>query len=201
MQLDTLIVKNFQCFGPDGIALDMTDPVTTMIGANGSGKTAVFQALNRLFGLGGSARQIEKSDFHLPVDAGDVESECELHLEAFFSFPELDDDAAGAAVAEFWTQMSASGPDDPLKARIVLKAVWVDDGTPDGVVESSIRWITRTDDDYEWDACKPLTAAQRSAIQVVYVPANRGSLSQVDAALRLDGLRQEPARRSEPGRP
>ena len=50
MQLDTLIVKNFQCFGPDGIALDMTDPVTTMIGANGSGKTALFQALNRWFG-------------------------------------------------------------------------------------------------------------------------------------------------------
>ncbi len=184
MQLDTLIVKNFQCFGPDGIALNMTDPVATMIGANGSGKTAVFQALSRLFGLGGSARKIEKSDFHLPVDADDVENECELHLEAVFSFPELDDDGAGAAVAEFWTQMSASGPNDPLKARIVLKAVWVDDGTPDGVVESSIRWITRTDDDYEWDACKPLTAAQRSAIQVVYVPANRGSLSQVKALLR-----------------
>ena len=79
--------------------------------------------------------------------------------------------------------MSASGPDDPLKARIVLEAVWVDDGTPDGVVESSIRWITRTDDDYEWDACMPLTAAQRSAIQVVYVPANRGPLSQVKALL------------------
>lgn len=184
MQLDTLIVKNFQCFGPDGIALDMTDPVTTMIGANGSGKTAVFQALNRLFGLGGSARKIERSDFHLPVDADDVENECELHLEAVFSFPELDEDTPGAAVAEFWTQMSASEPDDPLKARIVLKAVWVDDGTPDGVVESSIRWITRTDDDYEWDSCKPLTAAQRSAIQVVYVPANRGSLSQVQALLR-----------------
>ena len=184
MQLDTLIVRNFQCFGPDGITLDMTDPVTTMIGANGSGKTAVFQALNRLFGLGGSARKIEKSDFHLPVDADDIENEWELHLEAVFSFPELDEDSGGASVAEFWTQMSASGPDDPLKARIVLKSVWVDDGTPDGVVESSIRWITRTDEDYEWDACKPLTAAQRSAIQVVYVPANRGSLSQVKALLR-----------------
>ncbi len=184
MQLDTLIIKNFQCFGSEGIALDMTDPVTTMIGANGSGKTAVFQALNRLFGLGSSARKIEKSDFHLPVNAEDIENEDELHLEAIFSFPELDDDEAGAAVAEFWTQMSASGPDDPLKARIVLKAVWVDDGTPDGVVESSVRWVTRTDEEYEWEACKPLTAAQRSAIQVVYVPANRGSISHVKALLR-----------------
>lgn len=184
MQLDALIIKNFQCFGPDGITLDMTSPVTTLIGPNGAGKTAVFQALNRMFGLGGSARKVEKSDFHLAADADDVANECELHIEAVFSFPELDDDEAGPSVAEFWTQMSASGPDDPLLARIVLKSVWIDDGTPDGVVESSLRWVTRTDEEYEWDACKPLTAAQRSAIQVVYVPANRGSISQVKALLR-----------------
>lgn len=184
MQLDTLIIKNFQCFNTDGVVLDMTDPVTTLIGANGAGKTAVFQALSRMFGLGGSARKVEKSDFHLPVDADDVANECELHIEAVFSFPELDDDEAGAAVAEFWTQMSASDPDDPLQARVILKGVWIDDGTPDGVIESSLRWITRTDEQYEWDACKPLTAAQRSAIQVIYVPASRGSISQVKALLR-----------------
>lgn len=184
MQLDTLKIKNFQCFGPDGITLDMTDPVTTLIGPNGAGKTAVFQALNRMFGLGGSARKVEKSDFHLPADADDLENECELHIEAVFSFPELDDDEAGTAVAEFWTQMSASGPDDPLMARVVLKSVWIDDGTPDGVIDSSLRWVTRTDEDYEWHACKPMTAAQRSAIQVVYVPANRDSISQVKTLLR-----------------
>ncbi len=184
MQLDTLTIKNFQCFGPDGITLDMTDPVTTLIGPNGAGKTAVFQALNRMFGLGEAARKVEKSDFHLPLDADDVPNDCELHIEAVFSFPELEDDEAGAAVAEFWTQMSASDPDDPLVVRVVLKSVWSDDGTPDGVIESSLRWVTRADEDYEWDACKPLTAAQRSAIQVVYVPANRGSISQVKALLR-----------------
>lgn len=184
MQLDTLTIRNFQCFGSEGIVLDMTDPVTTLIGANGAGKTAVFQALNRMFGIGSSARKVEKSDFHLPVDDEDIANECELHIEAVFSFPELDDDEAGAAVAEFWTQMSASGSEDPLKARIILKAVWVDDGTPEGVIETSLRWVTRLDEDYEWDACKPLTAAQRSAIQVVYVPANRGSILQVKALFR-----------------
>lgn len=184
MQLDTLIIKNFQCFGPNGITLDTTDLVTTLIGPNGAGKTAVFQALNRMFGLGSSARKVEKSDFHLPSDTDDVANGCELHIEAVFSFPELDDDEPGAAVAEFWTQMSASDPDEPLVARVVLKSVWIDDGTPDGVIESGLRWITRTDENYDWDACKPLTAAQRSAIQVVYVPANRGSISQVKALLR-----------------
>lgn len=184
MQLDTITIKNFHCFGPDGISIDLADPVTTLIGANGSGKTAVFQALSRMFGIGSGNRTLEKTDFHLPSEADDLESETELQIEAVFSFPELDEDDAGAAVAEFWTQMSASGPDEPLKARVLLKAVWIDDGTPDGVVESSLRWVPRMDDDYTWEACKPVTAAQRSAIQVVYVPANRGSITQVKALLR-----------------
>ena len=38
MQLDTLAVKNFQCFGPEGVAVDMADPVTAFIGMNGAGK-------------------------------------------------------------------------------------------------------------------------------------------------------------------
>lgn len=184
LRLETITISGFQCFGPEGVTIDMADPITMLIGANGAGKTAIFKALSRMFGIGGANRTLEKADFHLPADAEALASEAELHIETVFSFPELDDDEAGAAVAEFWTQMSASGPDDPLQARIVLKGVWLDDGTPDGVVESSIRWVTRTDDEYEWEACKPLTAAQRSAIQVVYVPASRGSISQVKALLR-----------------
>ena len=184
MQLDTLAIRNFQCFGPEGVAVDMADPVTAFIGMNGAGKTAVFQALSRMFGIGSATRTLEKTDFHLPADAQDLEGGAELQIEAIFSFPELGVDDAGAAVAEFWNQMSASGQDEPLKARIVLKAAWIDDGTPDGVVESSIRWVTRMDDDFDWNACKPVTAAQRSAVQVVYVPANRGSITQVKALLR-----------------
>lgn len=184
MQLEALTIKNFQCFGPEGAVINMADPVTALIGANGAGKTAVFQALSRMFGIGGGTRTLERTDFHLPVDAEDLENKVELQIEAIFSFPELDEDETGPAVAEFWTQMSASEPTEPLKARVVLKAIWIDDGTPDGVVESGIRWVTRMDDEFDWDACKPLTAAQRSAIQVVYVPANRGSITQVKALLR-----------------
>ncbi|MYI69141.1 MAG: AAA family ATPase [Boseongicola sp. SB0673_bin_14] len=184
MQLDTIAIRNFQCFGPEGVSVDMADPVTAFIGMNGAGKTAVFQALSRMFGIGSATRTLEKTDFHLPADAEDLEGGAELQIEAIFSFPELEDNDAGDAVAEFWNQMSASGQDESLKARVALKAAWIDDGTPDGVVESSIRWVTRMDDDFDWNACKSVTAAQRSAIQVVYVPANRGSVTQVKALLR-----------------
>ncbi len=184
MRLDTLIIKNFQCFGADGATIHMADPVTALIGANGAGKTAVFKALSRMFGIGNANRTFEKSDFHLPVDAEALGDEAEIHIEAVFSFPELDDDEAGGSVAEFWTQMSASAADEPLKARVVLKASWIDDGTPEGVIESAIRWVPRMDDNYKWESCKPVTGGQRSAIQVVYVPANRGSVSQVRALLR-----------------
>ncbi|MCK4860760.1 MAG: AAA family ATPase [Rhodobacteraceae bacterium] len=184
MRLDTVIIKNFHCFGPEGVTIHMVEPVTALIGANGAGKTAVFKALSRMFGIGGANRTFEKTDFHLPSDADDLEDQTELHIEAVFSFPELDDENAGASVAEFWMQMSGSDAEEPLKVRIVLKASWIDDGTPDGVVESAIRWVTRMDDDYKWESCKPVTGAQRSAIQVVYVPANRGSISQVKALLR-----------------
>lgn len=184
MKLEKLIIKNFHCFGPKGVKLEMTDPITTLIGANGSGKTAAFRALSRMFGIGGAHRNLSKSDFHLGADKDALDTGAELQIEAIFSFPELDDGDAGAAVAEFWNQMSANTPDEPLIARIVLKATWTDDGTPDGIIEPAIRWVTRMDDDYKWEECKALTAAQRSAIQVVYVPANRGSVSQVKSLLR-----------------
>jgi hypothetical protein len=38
MQLDTIAIKNFHCFGPDGVSIELADPVTALIGANGSGK-------------------------------------------------------------------------------------------------------------------------------------------------------------------
>ena len=82
MQLDTIAIKNFHCFGPDGVSIELADPVTALIGANGSGKTAVFQALSRMFGIGSGNRTLEKTDFHLPSEADDLESETELQIEA-----------------------------------------------------------------------------------------------------------------------
>ena len=73
---------------------------------------------------------------------------------------------------EFFLQMAASGPAEPLKVRIVLKATWIDDGTPNGSVEEDIRWVGALDDHYDWDDdCQKVPAVERGTIQLVYVPA------------------------------
>lgn len=51
MKIEKITVKNFRCFGPQGTTIRLRSAVTAFVGANGSGKTAAFQALSRLFGL------------------------------------------------------------------------------------------------------------------------------------------------------
>ena len=187
MNLDELTITNFRCFGPEKTKIHFTSGITTFVGGNGSGKTAAFQALARLFGISPRQRSVQKRDFHVSPGNPELISGSLLELEAVFSFPELDrvDQAQSApAVSEFFNQMAASGPGDPLKVRIRLQAKWTDDGTPDGNVEEDVRWITALDDDFKWNECKRMQAAERGAIQLVYVPARRDADSQVIALLK-----------------
>jgi len=51
MKIDKVTLQNFRCFGPRGTKIRFQSGVTVFVGANGSGKTAAFQALSRLFGV------------------------------------------------------------------------------------------------------------------------------------------------------
>ena len=187
MKLDELKVTSFRCFGPDEVTVSFENGVTAFVGGNGSGKTAVFQALARLFGVSSRQRAVQKRDFHLSPEQPELVSGSLLVLEAVFSFPELDDlDEAeySDAVSEFFLQMAASGPTKPLKVRMRLEAKWIDDGTPDGSVEEDIRWVRTLDGQINWSECKRVQAAQRSTIQLIYVPATRDADSQVTTLLR-----------------
>jgi AAA15 family ATPase/GTPase len=46
MRITTLRLSNFQSFGPEPTAIDLDD-LTYVLGVNGSGKTAVLEALSR----------------------------------------------------------------------------------------------------------------------------------------------------------
>lgn len=183
MNLDRLVISGFQCFG-EATPINLADRVSCFIGNNGAGKTAVFQAISRLFGLGAARRAIKTSDFHLKPDVSEIQDGAVILIDVRFSFPELTTGADIGSVAEFWHQLGIDDADKSLKARMALKAVWSDDGTPDGDIETSIRWIPTLDDDYNWDECIPVKSHQRSAIQAVYVPATRGTDAQVKALLR-----------------
>lgn len=187
MKIEKVILKNFRCFDPRGTQIRLHNAVTAFVGANGSGKTAAFQGLSRLFGVTSAQRAVRRQDFHVPARQQELQSGATLSIEVVFSFPELeglDENDAEDAVPEFFLQMAASAPGAPLKARMKLQATWTDDSTPDGSVDEDLRWITTLDDEFEWDECKRMQAVERGSIQFIYVPAARDAAAQVTALLK-----------------
>lgn len=187
MKIEKVSIKNFRCFDPRGTNIRLENCVTAFVGGNGCGKTAVYQALSRLFGVTPAQRAVRRGDFHLPTDHQELRSGARLSIEVIFSFPELeglDEEAAEDAVPEFFLQMAASAPSTPLKARMRLQATWTVDGTPDGSIDEDLRWITTLDDDFEWDDCKRVQSMERGSVQLIYVPATRDAAGQVTALLK-----------------
>jgi putative ATP-dependent endonuclease of the OLD family len=187
MKIESLSVRNFRCFGPRPTRIGLESAITALVGGNGSGKTAAFQALSRLFGVTASQRAVRRQDFHVPADREGLESGANLSIEAIFSFPELegfDENAVADAVPEVFLQMAASAPGAALKVRIRLNATWTDDGTPSGAIDEDVRWITTLGDDFEWDHCTRVQAVERGSIQLIYVPAARDAATQVAALLK-----------------
>ena len=195
MIIERLCLSNFRCFGAVETKLSFAKDVTSFIGGNGAGKTAALIALSRLFGVSKHQRTIQKSDFHIRIDQELLPDESLLYIDAVLAFPELEVVAAprgdnpdaqviaAPAVAEFWRQMAASEDGQTLKVRIRLQARWTDDGTPDGSIEEEIKWVSRLDEAYDWEACAKVSATDRSAVQMIYVPAMRRADEQVKSLL------------------
>ncbi len=57
MKLRSVTLSNFRCFGADPTTVELSD-LTALVGANGCGKSAVLQALARLFGLSAAERTL-----------------------------------------------------------------------------------------------------------------------------------------------
>ncbi|MER8731113.1 AAA family ATPase [Mesorhizobium sp. M1227] len=183
MFIERLTLSNFRCFGPDTLTIDLTHGLTAFIGVNGAGKTAVMQALQRLFGITGEQRRLRRQDFHVPSAEVAPPLQRGLVLEAIVAFPELDAaGAGGAAIPEFFHQMAADEAGN-LKCRLRLEATWTDDGSLDGTIEQKY-WAIRTFGAYTEADCTELKATDRARIQMIYVPATRDGASQVTAFLR-----------------
>jgi hypothetical protein len=217
MFIERVVLDQFKCFGPGRATVRLEEGLTTFIGANGSGKTAVCEALLRLFGITSQERTVRVDDFHIPAEEVSAPVTRELTIEAVLAFPELDDnpgrsygldadtgdedpneettdDEGGPqnvqqsairhrAVPEFFLRMAASEHGD-LKVRVVLKAQWVDDGTVDGAVTDTLMVVRTLTDEFGEDDFALLSPAERSRIQMVYVPASRDGARQVTAFLR-----------------
>lgn len=183
MYVERVHLTNFRCFGPQGTAIDLDPQLSALVGANGSGKTALLQALLRMFGISGEQRRVRRRDFHVPSDESDPPLERSLSVEVILAFPELGaTDADDSAVPEFFHQMAADDA-GTLKCRIRLTAVLTEDGTVEGAIEQKLQVIRTLGVPTEEDI-GDLKASDRARIQMIYVPATRDASSQVAAFLR-----------------
>ena len=58
MKIKCLTIQNFRCFGPNPTTINLED-LTAFVGSNGCGKSAVLQALSRLFGITNAERSLQ----------------------------------------------------------------------------------------------------------------------------------------------
>lgn len=185
MYIESLVLRNFRCFGDQRTAIPLDPGLTPFIGSNGAGKTAACLALQRLFGITLDERRVVIEDFHVPAGESVEPQSRTLAVEVILAFPELGDDGVQGtdAVPEFFRRMTTDDQ-GTLKCRIVLEARWVADGTVDGALSSDL-WVVNTlDETYTEQQRAELSPAERGRIHMVYVPASRDGARQLTAFLR-----------------
>ncbi|WP_208760434.1 AAA family ATPase, partial [Mesorhizobium intechi] len=162
----------FRCFG--SIATEIAlDDTTFILGPNGTGKTAVLQALARMFSVDPALRKVRPSDFHIAADESPdgAPEERRLWIEADFEFPELelDDDADMPAVPGNFAHMLMVDDDEPVRIRLRLAATL----DKDGDIEETFTYVTKTDDAGQPTEESRASKQDRNAVQVHYLPARR----------------------------
>ena len=186
MKIKSITLRNFRCFGDSPVTVEFAQDITALIGANGSGKTALLSALGRLFGPTQSSRTIRHSDFHTPPgNPVDDRADLELSIEAILAFPELaGGDVEGNAVAPVFANLVVGSPGGEPYARWRLEASWTDDGTIEGHVDQNLYWVLTAEEPEEDAKKRPVHPNDRGRIQVHYIPANRDPAPELRSAAR-----------------
>jgi putative ATP-dependent endonuclease of the OLD family len=97
VRVQSITIAGFRCFGPEPQLIEASGDLTAIVGPNASGKTAVLQALCKLFGTTRAQRTVRRSDFHLPVGVPpDDRTKRTLFIDVVLALPEL---AKGSATA------------------------------------------------------------------------------------------------------
>jgi len=194
MHIESVTLTNFRCFGPGSHTVTLDSRLTACVGVNGAGKTALMQALLRLFGTH-EQRRVLRQDFHVPPDEVDAPAERTLAIDVIFAFPELQrsarkpvgahsDDDASSSVPSFFLHMGAD-EGGALRFRLRLDATWMDDGSDDGAVDEKVRSIQTFKPSFdETTECQDVGPLDRARIQMIYIPASRDPVSRVTSFLR-----------------
>lgn len=164
--------------------IEVAGDLTAIVGPNASGKTALLNALSKLFGITRAQRTVRRSDFHLPPGvAPDDRSTRDLSIEVVIALPELAQGSARShTVAPIFRHMQISRPRATPVCRIRLEAKWEDDGTAEGEVSQSLFWIDKIGQEIAEEDKSPVAALDRGHIQVYYTPATRDPEAQIRAS-------------------
>ena len=164
MKLHSIKITNFQSFGEEPTEFTLEE-ITYLIGPNGSGKTAVLQALCRLFAFDSSLRRVKRTDFHIPQNESSPPDQRTLCIEADFIFPETADADDNSTVAPFFSHMRLDGVTGLPRVRFRLTA------TMDfiGEIEEKFEYVLTQDG----RTTQSVSRADRSLIQLHYLPAQR----------------------------
>ena len=184
MHIESVTISGFRSFGHDGETIKLEEGLTTIVGPNASGKTALLQALGKMFGVTRAQRTIQRLDFHLPKDVPpDDRSTRNLSIEIVIALPELaKGTATSKTIAPVFKHMLVKKPKATPVCRARLEAQWTDDGTVDGEVTQDLFWITTLDEKFTDEQKAPVTAVDRGLIQVYYTPASRDAEAQIKAS-------------------
>lgn len=183
MRIQSISISGFRSFGPTSQRISLADDLTTVVGPNASGKTALLQALAKMFGVTRAQRTLHRSDFHLPKDvAPDDRTTRDLFIDVVITLPELKDGSATAeAVAPTFRHQQLEGPKKVPACRLRLEARWEDDGTAEGEVTQELFWVDHLKEKVEADDKHTVSPADRGLIQFYYTPASRDAATQIRA--------------------
>lgn len=176
MYIKKIEFSNFQCFGKDPVCLEADKHITCLLGNNGSGKSTVIKALQRLFGRTAEERKIVKSDFHICTNETDEDLQGrQLYLDIWFGFNE-EEGFEDKGVAFFSSQIFQ---DENKKnyVRMRLEASW-SEGEYEDEVSSNLYWVL-TGNDIEFGSDSPLKVKvenyERRQIDLFVIPAVRNA--------------------------
>ena len=183
MRIESITLSGFRCFGTDPITVPISTEITAVVGPNAAGKTALLQALSKMFGVSRAQRTVLRSDFHLGAEGDPDDREAkDLFIDVLIGLPELaDGTATPETIAPSFRHMQIERPDESPVCRLRLEARWEDDGTVEGEVSQELFWVDTLDDDPAEDKCHPVLAADRGLIQLYYTPASRDAVAQIKA--------------------
>jgi len=139
-----------------------------VIGPNGSGKTAILQALSRMFDANPSGRRVRTDDFHVGIEEELPPDERCLTIEADFILPEAATEIAANTIPPCFNHMRLDDEGEVLKVRYRLEATM----GADGDIQDSLYYVLGKEENGD-DKLKRVSRPDRNHIAVYYLPARR----------------------------